>query len=93
MKIKAAMLSTIDNPFNPFKDFNNWFLFDIEKGYNTCGLLARFVSNAESLSTIEEINDTEQAIDTIIINDPSNLYIKITEEEIIDEKESENDEN
>ena len=33
--IKECALTTIDNPFNPFDDFNSWFLYDIEKGYDT----------------------------------------------------------
>ena len=37
----AVMLSTIDNPFNPFDDFDSWFHYDIEKGYNSCSYLAR----------------------------------------------------
>ena len=26
-----VMLSTIDNPFNPFEDFNSWFLLMLKK--------------------------------------------------------------
>ena len=36
-----CMLTTFDNPFDPFEQFTSWFLFDVEKGYNTCGRLAR----------------------------------------------------
>ena len=39
--MRQVMLTTIDNPFNPFVDFDNWFLFDIEKDYYTLSKLAR----------------------------------------------------
>ena len=38
---KDLMVTTVDNPYNPFTEFYEWLSFDIEKGYNTCGLLAR----------------------------------------------------
>lgn len=38
---KEAMLSTSDNPYNPFDEFNAWYAFDISKGYNTLSYLAR----------------------------------------------------
>ena len=28
------MLTTVDNPYNPFDQFNHWLLFDTENGYN-----------------------------------------------------------
>ena len=27
---KECMLTTIDNPYNPFDDFNKWFMYDID---------------------------------------------------------------
>ena len=38
---KQVMLTTIDNPFDPFEQFDSWFLFDGEKGYNSCDYLGR----------------------------------------------------
>lgn len=73
------MLSTIDNPFNPFKDFNSWFLFDVEKGYNSCAYLARIAKTSNEFTEKEEDEEIERAIDEIIKYDFMNLYIKVTE--------------
>ena len=38
----ASMLTTIDNPYNPFKDWDSWFAYDLQKGYRTCQILDKF---------------------------------------------------
>ena len=40
-------LTTFDNPFNPFENFDEWFAYDIQHGYNTCGKLMR-IANIEN---------------------------------------------
>lgn len=71
-------LTTFDNPFDPFDDFTQWLLFDNEKGYNTCGCLARLLANLpDDLSEVEEEQEKEKAIDTIIANDFLNIYKKV----------------
>ena len=72
-----VMLSTIDNPFNPFEDFNSWFLFDVEKGYNSCSYLARIAKTSNEFTEEEEAEEIEKAIDEIIQYDFMNLYIKV----------------
>ena len=72
------MLSTIDNPFDPFEQFVQWFLFDIEKGYNSCSLLARIIQLSDDMSEPEIDAETERAIDAIIENDVLNIYKKVT---------------
>lgn len=74
----ACMLTTIDNPFNPFDDFVPWFMFDIEKGYNTCGRLARIANYTDDMTSKEEDEETERAIDEIITYDFMDLYKKVT---------------
>lgn len=75
------MLSTIDNPFNPFEDFDSWFLFDVEKGYNSCSYLARIAKTSNEFTEEEEAEEIERAIDEIIQYDFMNLYIKVKQED------------
>jgi len=74
-------ITTIDNPFNPFDDFNSWFLFDIEKGYYTCSKLARLTNVSEGMTEKEEINEVERAIERLIELDPLDIYRKIEKNE------------
>ena len=70
-------LTTIDNPFNPITNFDDWYEYDESNGYCTSGYLARIVA------TINELNDYDQdraiadAIDEIIAMNPDGFYKKI----------------
>ena len=61
--MREVMITTVDNPVNPFDDFEQWYQIDMLKGYNTCAFLARQVPQADSLpeSYCERIK--EQVID------------------------------
>lgn len=71
------MLTTIDNPFNPFDQFIPWFMFDIEKGYYTCSKIARLVTIAEDMSQKEIDVAMDNAIDRLIEIDPLHIYIRV----------------
>ena len=75
-----TMLTTFDNPYDPFNEFDSWFLFDVEKGYNTCSYLARIARPADQLSEEENEKEVERAIDEIIKYDFQNIYKKVKEE-------------
>lgn len=70
-------LTTFDNPYNPFDQFESWFLYDVEKGYNTCGYLARIAMTSEQLTDNENEEEIERAIDEIIKLDFMNIYKKV----------------
>ena len=70
-------LTTFDNPFDPFDDFTSWFMFDVEKGYNTCGYLDRIANVTEDMSQKEASKEIERAIDEIIEFNPLNIYKKV----------------
>lgn len=73
-------LTTIDNPFDPFEQFNDWFEFDIEKGYYTCSRLARLANLSDDLSEVERNNEIERAIDELIKYDFLDIYKKVKRE-------------
>lgn len=70
-------LTTRDNPYDPFEQFVPWFMYDVEKGYNSCNYLARIANTSDLLSDEENDIEVERAIDEIIRIDPMNIYQKI----------------
>lgn len=71
-------LTTFDNPYDPFTQFTEWFLFDEEKGYHTCGYLGRIARTSDAFSEEENDREVERAIDEIIRYDFRNIYRKVT---------------
>ena len=77
MTSSECCLTTIDNPFDPFNDFNNWFMFDVSKGYNSCAYLSRIAKTSEQFTDEENYSEIERAIDEIIKYDFLNIYKKV----------------
>lgn len=75
--MKAVMLTTIDNPFDPFAQFDEWKAFDEAKGYFSCAYLARIVKTSDELSEEDEALAIEQAIDEIIKLNILGIYRKV----------------
>lgn len=76
--IEEHMLTTKDNPFNPFTQFDEWYSFDIEKGYDTCGYIARVTLSSEELSELDQDAAIDKAIDEIVELNVTGNYIKIS---------------
>ena len=74
----TPMITTVDNPYDPFEDFTQWYLYDeMEMKYRTCGRLARIARTSNQLSVEENNQEIERAIDQIIRFDPLNIYRKV----------------
>ena len=73
----AVMLSTIDNPYDPFDNFSSWYMYDVESGYNSCAYLARIAKTSEQFTDAENDEEIERAIDEIIQYDFRNIYVKV----------------
>lgn len=71
------MLTTIDNPWNPFTHFDEWQAYDEAAGYYTTSFLARVVRTSEALSDADQDLAIEQAIDEIVRENVLGLYKKV----------------
>lgn len=76
------MLTTIDNPYNPFDDFTAWLSYDNEKNYNTCGRIARIAKIDNEMSQSEIDTEHDRAMDFIIEHDFMNVYKKVWKDEL-----------
>lgn len=73
-----CMLTTTDNPFDPFTQFDEWFLYDESKGYHSCSYLARIAKTSDALSDLDNSQAIESAIDEIVSKNYSGVYKKVT---------------
>lgn len=73
------MLTTIDNPFDPFTQFDAWHQFDTASGYHTAAFLARIVITSDELSEADQSLAIEQAIDEIVKENVLGIYRKVSQ--------------
>ena len=81
------MITTIDNPYNPFTQWEQWYAFDEQSGYHTCSYLARVVRSSYDLSIDEQNRALEAGIDEIIKVNGLGLYKKVYEDDEFFKKE------
>lgn len=73
------LLTTFDNPYNPYKDMDKWSNWDHQHKYNTSEYLARITDAIES--EYPDIDESTIAIAQleIVSNDLSGTYALIDE--------------
>lgn len=75
-----TMLTTVDNPYDPFDEFEEWYAFDLEKGHNCCGIMAANAYTSPEFSERKMLDDIEEGIDRFLANDILGLYVKVSHE-------------
>jgi hypothetical protein len=73
------MLTTIDNPYDPFTEWDQWYALDAQLGYNTPAYLGRVAKVSDELSEADYILEINNSIDDILRSDPTGLYYKVKE--------------
>ena len=74
-------ITTIDNPFNPFDQYAEWYAYDESQGYHSTSLLARVARSSDEMSEAQQEEAIEEAVDEICEFNDIGLYIKVTEDD------------
>lgn len=72
------MLTTVDNPFDPFTQFDEWFTWDSKAGYHTPSLLDRVVATSDELSEADQAKAVQWGIDEIVRENVSGMHRKVS---------------
>lgn len=59
---KDIWITTVDNPYDPFRQWDHWYRYDMAMGYDTCGNVAKLAGSNENLSPFEDKERTLLAI-------------------------------
>lgn len=72
------MLTTTDNPHDPFTEWDAWHAFDERQGYHTTAYLGRIVVTSDELSEADQQLAIERAIDEIVELNVLGIYKKVS---------------
>lgn len=73
------LLSTSDNPYNPFTEFDQWRNWDEQSGYYTLSYLARITVTSDDLSELDQAKAIDQAVAEILEENITGNYVLVTE--------------
>jgi len=76
----VAMLTTFDNPHDPFTEFKAWHSFDVAHGYHTTELFARLDFNSEELSDADRNKANTALVDEMVRENVTGMFRKVTKE-------------
>ena len=77
MSQEEYMLTTTDNPFDPFEQFEEWRVRDQSLGYNTMSYLARIVVSSPELSEADQKLAIIQGMDEIVAENIYGVHVKV----------------
>ena len=77
------MLTTDDNPYNPFTQWDEWYTYDETSGYHTTGLLARITKQSHDLSETDQDQAIEDAMKEIVELNASGMHVMVSEDVVL----------
>ena len=75
---EECFVTTLDNPYDYWTQFDEWYAFDTQMGYNTCAYLDRIAKTSNDLSEKDRQQVINDAVDEIVKYNILGIYIKTT---------------
>lgn len=73
-----TLLTTTDNPYNPFTEFDQWAACDEQLGHYTLALLGRVCITSDELSELDQSRAIDHAMDEIVAENVSGMHVLIS---------------
>ncbi len=78
--MRQVALTTIDNPYDPIDQFDDWYAFDLSKGYNCCEYVGSLALTSSELSYLDQSIAVERAVDQIVKLNVLGIFKKVVKE-------------
>lgn len=72
-----SVITTIDNPWNPFTQFREWYAWDNKHHYETCRWLDHYMFSSNDLSDEQIDADITDAQNKLLVRNPYGLHVKV----------------
>ena len=82
-EVTEVWITTKDNPYDPFTQYEDWEAWDIQKGYHTDSYVGRIAKTSKALTELDMMLEIERAIDEIIKLNPLDIYVKVYEDDFL----------
>jgi len=89
--METMWITTEDNPFDPFDQFDEWYAFDEDHGYCTCGYIMRIAETSLSQTDDESTDATNEACMEIARLNPNGMYKLVRRTDLDEDEEDEDD--
>lgn len=73
--MQCYLPTTIDNPYDPFEQFDDWLKYDMERGYGTSEMLARLAITSDDYTEEQNQKIINDAVDVMT---SGNLFVQWT---------------
>lgn len=77
------MLTTVDNPFDPFEQFDSWYAWDVGHGYHSCALLARITIFSDELSDADQHAAIQAGIEEVVKENVTGMHRRVQRGDVV----------